>query len=1039
MPAGIMAQEASRKGQVVDATTGEPLAGVGVLIKGTLTGSITDLDGFFTIRTKDNATLVISYMGYKETEVQVGGRSDLGRLAIKEDTELLEEVVVVGYGVQKKASSVGSITATKGEDLLKVANVNSISEAIQGQMPGVVSINSTSKPGADKATIFVRGKSTWGDASPLVLVDGIERDFNDVDVNEVESISVLKDASATAVYGVKGANGVILLTTKRGMDHKPEISFTSNFGFKQPSRSPQYSDYVTSMKQYNVAQANDANWGALVPESTIAAWENAFATGNYGPYNDVFPDVDWWDQLVRNVGYEQNYNINVRGGGKAMKYYVSFGYLHDGDIFKTEQQEEFDPSFSYRRYNWRSNFDFQITKSTKLQVNIAGKMGYQNQPAYRPGDASPDQYFFGAFLTAPSNEFPVKYSDGNWGDGQSQDQNIAYLIEEGGSRTVKTYQGFYDVKLDQKLDFITEGLSAQASLSYTNTSQWQTNIVTGKILGKNDLDAQRSTVRINRVYDYINPVYNEDGTITYNYTESRYPDQNSPGSLPVGGSYDNFQSYVRNLYYELSLNYARKFGDHDVTALFLFNRKMNESSSSTIMDFPAYEEDWVGRITYNWKGRYLAEFNGAYTGSEKFAPGNRFGFFPSASVGWRLSDEPWMKKWTRGILNNFKIRYSFGMVGNDKGATRFNYIQVFEQAGNAELGKWVTSTYGPVYVEGKLAEPNATWETSTKQNLGIEIGLWNKLNITLDLFDEKRDGILMTRQTIPAWASSGISFPQVNLGKTKNHGLELDMNWNDKVGDFHYYVKYNFATSENRVIYYDDPANLSDYLKTEGKSIGYVTKYLANGNFASLDDIFNSAQSTIASGKHNTLVPGDLYYIDYNADGVINSNDMAPVKNLNYPVTTMGLTLGGSWKGLGFSLLFYSALNVYKEAISAYLWDFPNGNIKAQPDVLESWTAGTSASGPVRPTIHVNNGYNSVASTYSYSNHSYLRLKNVEISYELPKRLISKAKLTRLQFYVNANNLFTISDCDPRRDPEHGGQYIYPMVRRYDLGVRIGL
>lgn len=1039
LPANISAQETSRKGQVVDAASGEPLAGVGVLIKGTLTGSITDLDGFFTIRTNDNATLVISYMGYKETEVQVNGRTDLGRLAIKEDTELLDEVVVVGYGVQKKASSVGSITATKGEDLLKVANVNSISEALQGQMPGVVSINSTSKPGADKASIFVRGKSTWGNASPLVLVDGIERDFNDVDVNEVESISVLKDASATAVYGVKGANGVILLTTKRGTDQKPEISFTSNFGFKQPSRSPDYSDYVTSMKAYNVAQAHDANWGSLVPESTMSAWENAFATGNYGPYNDVFPDVDWWDQLVRKVGYEQNYNINVRGGGKAMKYYVSFGYLHDGDIFKTHVQEKFDPSFSYRRYNWRSNFDFQITKTTKLLFNVAGKMGYQNQPAYRPGDASDDQYFFGVFLTAPSNEFPVKYSDGNWGDGQSSDQNVAYLIEEGGSRTVKTYQGFYDVKLDQKLDFITEGLSIQGSLSYTNSSSWQTNIITGKILGNNDLEAQRSTVRINRVYDYINPVYNEDGTITYNYSEKRYPDQNSPGSLPVGGSYDNFKAYARKLYYELSLNYARKFGDHDVTALFLFNRKMNESSSSSIMDFPAYEEDWVGRVTYNWKGRYLAEFNAAYTGSEKFAPGNRFGFFPSASVGWRISDEPWMKRWTRGVLNNFKVRYSFGMVGNDKGASRFNYIQVFEQNGNVEFGKWNTSSYGPVYVEGKLAEPNATWETSTKQNLGVEIGLWNKLNITVDLFDEKRDGILMNRQTIPSWAASGIAFPQVNLGKTKNHGLELDMNWNDNAGDFYYYIKYNFATSENRVVFYDDPANLSDYLKTEGKSIGYVKKYLANGNFASLDDIFNSAQSTIASGKHNTLVPGDLYYMDYNADGIINSNDMAPVKNLNYPVTTMGLTFGGSYKGLGFSLLLYSALNVYKESIGAYLWDFPNGNIKAQPDVNESWRPGKVSDGPVRPTIHVNNGYNSVASTYSYSNHSYLRLKNVEVSYAFPKRLISRIKLTKLQFYVNGNNLFTFSPCDSRRDPEHGGQYIYPMVRRYNVGVRIGM
>ena len=432
---------------------------------------------------------------------------------------------------------------------------------------------------------------------------------------------------------MKGANGVILLTTKRGLEQKPEISFTANFGFKQPSAAPEWSDYVTSMKQYNRAQANDGNWGAMVPESTITAWENAYATGNYGPYNDVFPEVDWWKELVKNVGYEQAYNLNVRGGTKKMSYFVSLGYLHDGDIFNTTKQEDFDPSFSYRRYNWRSNFDFNITSTTKLSFNVAGKMGYQNQPSYYENVDSPDERFFKTFFTAPSNEFPIKYSNGIWGDGLSSDQNIACLMNEGGSRNIKQHQGFYDVILNQKLDFITKGLSLKASLSYTTSSSWTTQIMPGKILGKDDLVAQRTHIRINRVYDYANPIYNADGTITYNYTEKRYPDENAPGDLPVGGVYDGFKAYGRKLYYELALNYSRQFGDHDVSALFVFNRKMNESTNtanSGVMNFPAYEEDWVGRVTYNFKERYLAEFNGAYTGSEKFAPGRRFGFFPSA-------------------------------------------------------------------------------------------------------------------------------------------------------------------------------------------------------------------------------------------------------------------------------------------------------------------------------------------------------------------------------------------------------------------------
>ena len=1040
----VQAQQIYWKGQVKDAVSGEPMIGVSVRVKGTGSGTITDFDGNFTVKASKGDILVISYVGYKTLELDLKNKTTLGVISLGEDTETLEEVVVVGYGVQKKVSSVGSIATAKGDDLLKIGSVNSVSEALQGQMPGVVAINSTSKPGADKASLLIRGKSTWGEADPLVLVDGIERDFNDVDVNEIESISVLKDASATAVYGVKGANGVILLTTKRGLEQKPEISFTANFGFKQPSAAPEWSDYVTSMKQYNRAQANDGNWGAMVPVSTIAAWENAYATGNYGPYNDVFPEVDWWKELVKNVGYEQAYNLNVRGGTKKMSYFVSLGYLHDGDIFNTTKQEDFDPSFSYRRYNWRSNFDFNITNTTKLSFNVAGKMGYQNQPSYYENVDSPDERFFKTFFTAPSNEFPIKYSNGIWGDGLSSDQNIACLMNEGGSRNIKQHQGFYDIILNQKLDFITKGLSLKASLSYTTSSSWTTQIMPGKILGKDDLVAQRTHIRINRVYDYANPIYNADGTITYNYTEKRYPDENAPGDLPVGGVYDGFKAYGRKLYYELALNYSRQFGDHDVSALFVFNRKMNESTNtanSGVMNFPAYEEDWVGRVTYNFKERYLAEFNGAYTGSEKFAPGRRFGFFPSASIGWRISEEPWVKKLTKGVLTNLKVRYSYGVVGNDKGATRFNYIQKFEQlSANAQFGKYQTSNWGPLYKEGKLADPDATWEESIKQNIGIEIGLWGKLNFTVDLFDEKRNNILMTRNTIPSWADSGIAFPQVNLGKTKNHGLELDIAWNDRIGKFNYYAKFNFATSENRVVFIDDPKNQSEYLKKAGKSIGYVNKYLATGNFQSLDDIYNSAQSTIANGTHNTLIPGDLYYIDYNGDGMIDAKDMVPMKNLNYPTTTLGFTLGGSYKGIGFNMLWYSAMDVYKEAIPSYLWDFPEGNIKAQPNTLNTWTADAPIQGgPIRPSIHVQRSYNSVASTYTYTNHAYLRLKNLEVNYQIPKRWLQPLRLTKLQVYVNGTNLLTFSKGDSRRDPEHSGQNVYPVVRRYNIGFRLGL
>lgn len=342
------AQDITLKGQVWDDTLGEPMFGVNVSVKGTTNGVITDFDGNFVIKAKNKDVIIFSFIGYKDVTVVVKPGLNLSKVLMKEDTQLIEEVVVVGYGQQKKASSVGAISSAKGSDLLQTGSVNSVSEALQGQIPGVVAINTSAKPGDDAADLFIRGKATWGSASPLVLVDGIERDFNDVDVNEIESISVLKDASATAVYGVKGANGVILLTTKRGKNDKPTVNLTVNWGFKQPTSELTFSDYTTSMRMYNEAVVNDMAWDKLIPESTIAAWDYAYKTGNYGPYNDYFPEVDWWNEMVKDFGFQQNYNLNISGGTERMSYFASLGYLNDGDIYNIQKNADFDPRFYYK-------------------------------------------------------------------------------------------------------------------------------------------------------------------------------------------------------------------------------------------------------------------------------------------------------------------------------------------------------------------------------------------------------------------------------------------------------------------------------------------------------------------------------------------------------------------------------------------------------------------------------------------------------------------------------------------------------------------
>lgn len=1032
------AQDISIKGQVFDQTLGEPMIGVNVSVKGTTNGVITDFDGNFIIKAKKNDVLVFSFIGYKDVVVVVKPGLNLSKVLMSEDTQQIEEVIVVGYGQQKKASSVGAISSTKGTDLLQVGSVTTVSEALQGQIPGVMAINTSSKPGDDAADLFIRGKATWGSASPLVLVDGIERNFNDVDVNEIESISVLKDASATAVYGVKGANGVILLTTKRGKNEKPVVNFSANFGFKQPTVDLDFADYITSMKMYNEAVTNDKDWTKLIPESTISAWENAYRTGNYGPYNDYFPEVDWWNEMVKDFGFQQNYNLNISGGTERMSYFASLGYLNDGDIYNIQKNDEFDPRFYYKRYNWRTNFDFNITKSTKLSVNIAGNMGYRNQPGYRDADSG-DSYIFDPFLKNETNTFPIKYSDGVWGSNHQGEGNIVAQMNHQGQRQYKTFQGFYDVMLNQKLDMITKGLSFKASVSYTSSSTRQSKLFKAGIYDAANNDASASNlaiVRYYRQYDYSKPIINEDGTVTYELiNEVIIPNSESDLDLPMGVSYDNFSAYNRKLYYELALNYARKFGNHDVTALALFNRKITENKAN----FPSYEEDWVGRVTYNWKERYLAEVNAAYTGSEKFAPGKRFGFFPSFSVGWRITEENFMKSLRDSWLTNLKIRYSWGKVGSDLNANAFNYIQTYESGGNVTFGKYDDVSFGPLYTEGALAYANATWETAIKQNLGLDITLFRNLKMTIDLFNEKRTGILMTRQTIAPWM--GVELPSVNIGETKNHGMELDLTWNDNIGkDFNYYVKFNFSTSENRVVFKDDPNKLDEYLKAAGKPIGAdgLLKYIAVGNLSSIDDIFNYSTSIVNNGTQDRLVPGDLVYIDYNSDGVIDSKDKAPVSHVNYPLTSYGLTLGFDYKGFGVNAQFYAATGVYKEQIGNLLWDFPNSIVKAQPNTLDRWTEeDANSTAIVRPSVHLTNTYNSQQSTFTYTNHSYLRLKNLEINYSLPKQWIKVAGLSKCQIYVNGNNLFTISKVDKRRDPETGSGSVYPIVRRFNVGARL--
>ena len=1031
-PPLLWGQNHSIKGQIVDAKSNEPLIGVNITVEGTSNGTISDVDGHFTLTATPDAVLKISYIGYREILLKVADLKKDAIISLEEDSKQLEEVVVVGYGVQKKVTSVGSITQTGGNELMKGGSVNSVSEALQGKLNGVVAINSSGMPGDNEVKMYIRGKSTWDNTDPLVLVDGIERNMNDVDMNEIESISVLKDASATAVYGVRGGNGVILITTKRGTDTAPVINFSANYTFKSPTTSMKLADHVTAMQAYNMAMANDASWDKLIPQSTIDAWSRAYAEGNYGAYNDVFPYVNWWDELITG-GFTQNYNINIRGGTDYMKYFASAGYQGDGDIYDLKKNDDFDPRHTYKRYNWRSNFDFNFTKSTKLSINIAGSMGYRNKSI---DNDSP----FNRILTESTSDHPIMYSDGNWGD--DEEKNPVANMNLGGAKLRKTFQGWYDASLEQKLDFITKGLKVAAKVSYSSSSTTNTDVYRG---GGSADQALKSIVRYHRVYDYANPVVNTDGTITYPMIEDKRLPTSESVPLPPGVTmWDGLDAYTRRFYYEFSVAYNRSFNDHNVSALALVNRKIYDEryteNNTHYMRFPNYNEDWVGRVTYNWKERYLTEMNISYTGSEKFARGERFGLFPSFSLGWRLSEEPFIKKSIGKVLTNAKFRYSWGKVGSDAGAKRWNYIQQFTSDGNITLGTDASGQiWGPLYHEGDVANLNSTWEKSTKQNLGIEIGLWNKLDITLDLFDEKRKDILMEPQTTSF--ITGAKFNALNIGSTKNHGFELELHYNDKIGsDFRYHVGFTLASSENRVVFRDDPVNGPDHLKEAGKPIGHQNRYLAVGNYETIDDVFNNAQTgSINSVAPGQVVPGDFIYIDFDSNGILNGQDKVAVDELNYPLHTYGLNLGFDWKGLSFSAMFYAPTGVYKLVNSVYSASFKSGKINAQPDVMNAWTPETANTSGVRaPALHLTNdgAFNGTESTYRYQNFSYLRLKTMELGYNLPKKWLKTVGLKSLQVYVTGNNLLTWWGGDDRIDPE-GEQVQYPILRSFTSGVRV--
>ena len=821
------------KGKVVDDRTSEPLVGATVKVKGSTIGTITDIDGNFALDIPDNISPIVfevSYMGYASKEAAPAKTTGF-TIRLAEDSQTLEEVQIIAYGKQSKMSVTAAISSIDTKELLKSPS-GSVANALSGAVTGLSSIQPSGQPGAENPSIYIRGTGSLSDelSKPLILVDGVERSFFQMDSHEIESITVLKDAASTAVFGVRGANGVVLVTTRRGVSGKPVISLNSSFGLTQALRNLKGVDSYTYATLYNEAQLSD---NPSLTESQLGF--SPFVIDMFRTNEDpiMFPNVDWNDYLFKNLAWQTQHNLTLSGGGERFRYFVSLGYLLQDGMLK-QLGESYDPNYQYKRFNYRSNVDIDITKSTLLKVNIGGHVGAKREPRT---DELWRKVLWSTPFSSPgivdgkliSNIYSNRYiSIGERSCPLDYYYNYGYNVDTDNVLNL-------DLALEQKLDFITPGLSMNIKGAYnTNYNVKASRTPSGA-------DSMCTPIYLGSIetpgMDFWDPRF--DRTIVYQ--------TDGVSGLHEQMSYGEEVGRGRNWYGEFSLNYSRSFGDHDVSALFLYNQSKKYYPETKIdgkvfyMDIPTAYVGYVGRMTYAYKKRYMVDLNAGYNGSENFAPDKRFGFFPAVSAGWILSEEKFMKK--QKVIDFLKLRASYGIVGNDKMENaRFLYMAgawsgyntVAKGQGSWQFGKDGGTGLLPDAKENTMGNPDVTWEKVAKQNYGIDLKMFDsRLSLTADVFFEKRKDILSTRNTLPA--ITDINLPKINLGKVNNHGYELSLGWNDRAGKVDYWLKANVSYAKNKIIYMDEVVPNEPYMAETGRSTGLTYGYIFD-RFLQKDD-----------------------------------------------------------------------------------------------------------------------------------------------------------------------------------------------------------
>lgn len=984
---------------------GEPVIGASVIQDKTTNGSITGVDGSFSLKVPEGAKLVVACLGYQDNVVSVGNLSHYV-IVLKESAEFLEEVVVVGMNNrQTRRSITGAVSTIQTKELVQ-SPVANISNALAGKLPGLITVQSSGEPGADAANLYIRGLGTYGSSAPLVVIDGLPRnkaDFDMLDPNEIESITILKDASSSSLYGIQGANGVVVVSTRRGGGNaKPKISFTVQQALQQPIRLP---ETMSSYQQALYHRATDFNDGQ--PMRYTDEVLEIIKTGA-DPYQ--YPNTNWFDVVLKDHSWQQQYNINISGSaGKdnRVNYFISGSYINQGTLLNHEDvfSKNYGVNSKYDRYNFRSNVDVQATKRLNIRIDLAGRL----ETRVGPSESFP--YVFQVITTRKPSSQAIYNPDGTLAAGSALEipyQNNPYgVITQSGYYTNQSNVMYGTVSAKYDLDFITDGLTVQAYFSFENTNN------------------------LNRIWRqsfeqfwYRGP--DKDGV-------PFYQDYTTKGRLAASTS-----SYVeRYTYYDVRLNYDKTFGKHQINAQLLGNRTLKN------LQYQEYLYAYQGlsaRAAYNYAQRYFLELNLGYNGSENFPPGKRYGIFPAFSAGWVLSDEPWLNspEW----LKILKIRGSYGTVGNDQiGGDRFLFITEFgpggthAHAGAATIypgGYYFGTTNGGTLAAGghneiRVGNEFVTWEKAKKANVGFDLSLFhnNAVNLTFDYFYEKRDNILTAAGSVPDYVGIDNVAPR-NSGKVLNHGLEAELRIMKQVSrDFSFFANFQVTYAKNKVLENDQPTPKFDYQDLRGYEIGYDLGYKSLGYFKDQDEIDNSPKQNLGLDP----IPGDVKYQDTNEDGVVDVDDRVPIKCFSVPTFTGGLSLGINWKGFDFSMMFSGATGG-----TARLWAYDSSIIN-----LQRWTESNKDA--LLPIAHTS-ANNNVTSDWNLMSTDYLKLRNIELGYTIPSHLLNRIKISSARVYINGQNIAVWDKMWLKdRDPESAGSGTlpYPLQRIFNIGLRFDL